>query len=240
MFDKKAYFYELEQLYLKLDEYISHSSRDCGPCIDCCINVSDSFMFFPLQIDYINYKLQKDNNKCYPLLNWEEAYELAFCPYINITEKKCNIYKYRPAICRTYPRFLIGDTSSLYHKCIFFESFDFSNLDSTIPYLKETELITQEISNLNIQYVMGHSKKRLDIYRNIIENPPSLEKKSKNDIKIYKKALKINPASISIRYNLTKSYFKAGETNLALEEIESLLKMDPEEFRGRLLRAKIY
>jgi len=128
MFNKESFFQKLEKLHRELDDFISHSTKDCGPCIDCCMNITDSFLFVPLYVDYINHNLSMDKENSHPLMTWEEGYNITTCPYIDFNEKKCGIYNYRPAGCRNYPRLLGDKESSLYYKCVFYETWEFSDL----------------------------------------------------------------------------------------------------------------
>lgn len=238
MFDKKTYFDQLEILYDKLDNFISHSSKDCGACVDCCINISEGFIFFPLQVDYINSKLQEEN-KDYKPMTWEEGVSVTLCPFINFKDKKCMAHNYRSSQCRSYPRLLIKSDSSLYNKCVFYEDYDRTDFDSTVPYIEEIAKLNDEIAELNVKYMKEHDNERLKRYKEFLAKTLSSPEKLLFDIETYKKTLELIKDP-SINYHLAKFYMKAEDYQTALNEIELILKINPSECRARIVRAKIY
>jgi len=235
--DRIFYFDKLKKLYKEMDKLLSYSDRDCGNCVDCCLNVSDTFMFLPLYIDYINHNLSSENK--YPLLTWEEAYELSLCPYLDLKKRRCGIYELRPVVCRLFPRLSEVRETSLYHKCVFYEDYELSGLE-VLPFLKEIEEVYIAISSLNLSYIKKNNYSRVRQYRELLENPPDSKEKRRKDMELYGKAIITAPFLPALHYNMARLYQKLGDMEGAKREIEITLRMDEGDYRAIFFRAGIF
>ncbi|MEQ8222598.1 MAG: YkgJ family cysteine cluster protein [Candidatus Eremiobacterota bacterium] len=239
MTDKTYYFDKLDQLHSELNKYISPVSRDCGPCINCCINISESHLFVPLYIDYINYNTGRETVK-----TWEDGIEIPLCPYIDLAGKKCAIYKWRPLSCRLYPMMLERSENSMYYRCVFFELYekDFSDLESLLPpgYKHEIDKIIREISKLNVQYIRAFDSLRLEQYKKAYEAPVSKEVRLLKTLNIYREALNKVPDSICLQTQVAKIHMELKDYDSALHMLDHILDTDKKECIAKILKAKIY
>ncbi|HPZ06932.1 MAG TPA: YkgJ family cysteine cluster protein [Candidatus Eremiobacteraeota bacterium] len=238
--NKFTYFDKLEKLHSSLDEYLLPLYKDCGDCINCCVDIRDAYLFVPIYVDYINYNFAD----LYPSISWEEGLSLTLCPYLDVREKKCGIYKARPLSCRLYPMMLERGENSMYYGCIFYNLYEIDNSDieSLVSYedKRHIDCITREISKLNITYLQEFSSERLEKYKKVFSRSIPAEDVLTLAIKSYKKALTIDPSENSIRFQLASIYKERGEYELSLSEVEKILNFDKTEARAKILRAKIY
>ncbi|MEQ8187972.1 MAG: YkgJ family cysteine cluster protein [Candidatus Eremiobacterota bacterium] len=241
MADKTYYFDKLDKLHSELNNYIAPVSRDCGPCINCCINISESHLFVPLYIDYINYNLGENNSY---VKTWEEGIEIPLCPYIDLTAKKCAIYQWRPLSCRLYPMMLERSENSMYYRCVFYNLYekDFSDLESLLPpgYKHEIDKIIREISKLNVQYIREFDSLRLEQYKKSYETPVSKEVRLFKALNIYREALNKVPESVCLKTQVAKIYMELKDYDSALNMIDHILEIDKKECMAKILKAKIY
>ncbi len=241
MTDKTYYFDKLDKLHNKLNTYIYPVSQDCGPCINCCINISESHLFVPIYIDYINYNLGENNSY---VKTWEEGIEIPLCPYIDLADKKCAIYKWRPLSCRLYPMILERSENSMYYRCVFFDLYekDFSDMESLLPpgYKHEIDKIIREISKLNVQYIREFDEARLEQYKKAYETPDSKEVRLLKALNIYRETLNKFPESVCLKTRIARIHMELKDYNNALIMLEHILEIDKNECMAKILKAKIY
>ncbi len=241
MADKTYYFDKLDKFHNKLNNYISPVSRDCGACINCCINISGSHLFVPLYIDYINYNTGEENSL---VKTWEEGIEIPLCPYIDLLDKKCGIYQWRPLSCRLYPMMLERSENSMYYRCVFFDLYekDFSDMESLLPpgYKHEIDTIIREISKLNVQYIREFDSLRLEQYKKAYEYPVPEEVRLFKSLNIYREALNKVPESICLKTQIAKIHMELKDYDSALHMLDHILDTDKKECIAKILKAKIY
>jgi len=241
MMDEKYYFDKLDTLHNELNNYIFPVSRDCGACINCCINISESHLFIPLYIDYINYNRGDEHSS---VKTWEDGIEIPLCPYIDLTDKKCAIYKWRPLACRLYPMMLERSENSMYYRCVFYDLYekDYSDLESLLPagYKNKINRIVREISKLNIQYLKEFDRRRIEDYKKIYENPVPKKERLLNALCIYREALNKHSQSICLQTQIAKIYMELKDYKSALNMLENILETDKKECIAKILKAKIY
>jgi len=237
--EKINFFNRLERLLFQLDSHLEAVSLPCVNCIDCCVDLKDSSIFAPLYIDYINYNLSTAPDNNYPLLSWEEGLEVSLCPYLDVINSRCNIYKLRPCTCRIYPVLLFKNPELLYNECVF-TSYDFASLRNSDLYDK-INLITNQISELNLNYLIKCVDKfRLEKYKYVYCNRLPLTKKANRDIKLYTSAVLLNEKSSSLHYCLARNYMNIKENELALKEVDKIINLYETNIKARLLRASLY
>ena len=78
-------------------------SEFCLKCDGCCRFISDDSPWFPRLLKEEEDAIPKD--KFRPVFNKKDRNFL--CPYLNISNNNCKVYKTRPFECRLYP-FLIN------------------------------------------------------------------------------------------------------------------------------------
>jgi len=172
-------------------------------------------------------------------MSWEEGIGISICPYLDVINKRCNIYRFRPCTCRIYPFLLFENPELLYNECVF-TSYNFLSLKNS-GFYDEIDFIADSISKLEFNYLITYEDKcKLEKYKYAYNNRLPLIRTANRDIKIYTAATLLDEKSSSLRYCLARSYVDIKENELALKEVDKIINLYENNIKARLLRASLY
>ncbi len=204
----KNYFNVLECIYEKLDEILIPSSRNCNNCCICCLNIKGD-VFTSVEIEYIYEHVFKGKKNFEEILY--ETNNNIICPFCDLKNGGCTIYKYRPLLCRRWGPFVDEVYSYMFKCCVY------SNDAHIFPPEKKEELpFVRELYSLNELYMKDKSIKKIKVTAG-----------PEKHIKDLQEAMEISVHKAPLLTLTGRSYAKLGDMDKADSYYSKAIEFDP-------------